>query len=69
MVVEDFQQIRPTDWLPGKRPDTIPVDVFLRPAEAGQYKFKFRGKGFPARLMLARVCSSRTKRQVRQANS
>ncbi len=42
MVVEDFQQIRPTDWLPGKRPDTIHVDRFLRPSQASQYKVKFR---------------------------
>ena len=31
MVVEDFQQVRPTDRLPGKESDTIAVDCFLRP--------------------------------------
>ena len=42
MMVDDFKQIRPTDWLPRKRPDPISVDGFLRPAKAGQHKIKFR---------------------------
>jgi hypothetical protein len=42
VVVEDFQQIRPTDWLPGNRLDTITVDRFLRPSQASQHKVKFR---------------------------
>ena len=50
MMVDDLQQIRPTDWLPGKRPDPIAVNVFLRPAETGQHQFKFRGVGCTARL-------------------
>ena len=49
MMVNDFQQIRPTDWLPGKRLDPIAVNVFLRPAETGQHQFKFRGVGCTAR--------------------
>ena len=42
MVVDDFEQIGPTDRLPGKRPDPIAVDGFLRPAKTGQHKIKFR---------------------------
>ena len=50
MVVDNFQQKRPADWLPGKRLDPIAVSVFLRPAETGQHQFKFRGVGCTARL-------------------
>ena len=49
MMVNDLQQIRPTDWLPGQRLDPIAVNVFLRPAETGQHQFKFRGVGCTAR--------------------
>ena len=42
MMVDDFEQMRPTDGLLRKGPDTIAVDCFLRPAKAGQHKIKFR---------------------------
>ena len=42
MMVDYFKQIRPTDRLPGKGPDPIAVDRLVRPAKAGQHKFKFR---------------------------
>jgi hypothetical protein len=42
MMVDDLKQMRPTDWLLRKRPNAIAVDCFLRPAKAGQHKFKFR---------------------------
>src|ERR1700689_4239428 len=50
MMVDDFQQIRPTDWLPGKRLDPIAAHVFLWATEAGQHRFTFRRVGCTARL-------------------
>ena len=67
MMVNDFQQIRPTDWLPGKRLDPIAVNVFLRPAETGQHQFKFRGVGCTARhSCLLEYVGITCKRQVLQ---
>ena len=42
MMVDDLEQMRPTDWLLRKRPDAIAVDCFLWPAKASQHKIKFR---------------------------
>jgi len=41
VVLDDLQQIRPTDRLTGKGPYSITVNRFLRPSQASQHKLKF----------------------------
>src|SRR5580700_9283212 len=42
LVVDDFDQIRPIEWLLGEGLDTSAVNRFLRPAKTGQHQIKFR---------------------------
>jgi hypothetical protein len=42
MLLDDCQQMRPTDWLLSKHADASAVGWFLRPAKAGQHKIEFR---------------------------